>query len=74
MLLLARAGAYWVVGKHVDHDNDRAAGSGRWLISCSLFFKTDPTATPWFLKQNTGSALAVTASAAPAFGPIGLTM
>lgn len=38
------------------------------------FFKTDPTATSWFLKKNLISPPVVTAAAAPASGPAGMVV
>ncbi len=38
------------------------------------FFKTDPTATPWFLKEQNDAPPVVTVSPNPASGPSGMTI
>ena len=60
-----------------DLENDfihpSAAGSGKIADQLLAFFKTDPTATPWFLNASSVDTALLTAGAAPASGAPGAT-
>jgi len=60
--------------KDLQGDLTHPAPSGVAKVADQLldFFKTDPTATPWFLKQNIVNPPLVTVSATPANGPSGI--
>jgi PKD repeat protein len=61
-------GLQWLIG-NFDPDMTHPSPSGIHKVSDQLlaFFKTDPSATPWFLRVDVG-APTLTASALPSFG------
>jgi PKD repeat protein len=52
--------------------NPALTGDGKVGSQLLAFFKTDPTATPWFLKKKTANPLILTVAATPAGGPAGV--
>lgn len=49
-----------------------STGVGKVASQLLTFFKTDPTATPWFLKKKIDTPPTLTAAAIPAGGPAGI--
>jgi PKD repeat protein len=57
-----------------DFTHPSAAGTGKVADQLLAFFKTDPTATPWFLKPNGDQPPLVTTGATPSSGTAGVAI
>ena len=55
-----------------DFIHPSSTGVGKVASQLLTFFKTDPTATPWFLKKKIDTPPTLSASAIPAGGPAGV--
>ena len=69
-------GFVWACSDTTSFDFTHPSSSGQMKVADQLlaFFKTDPTATPWFLKAPSAEPVIQSVSVTPAGGPVGVTV